>query len=86
MVTHTFVDIDIDEARYLADLTGVEYDLRSAIQLSELLIKRFESSDYDINLIDATSTSILVRYSRVFVSGVRKPIKVEDSHENTSFK
>ncbi len=60
MVTHSFVEINIDEARNLADLTGVEYDLRSAIQLSKLLIKCFESSDCDVNLIDAISTSILV--------------------------
>ncbi len=78
MVTHTFVDIDIDEARDLAGFTGIEYDLRSAVQFSKLLIKRFESSDCDVDLIDAISTCILVRYSRVFMSGVRTRIKIED--------
>ena len=78
MVTHTFVDIDIDEAKSLADFTGIEYDLRSAVQFSKLLIKCFESSDCDLDLIDAISTSILVRYSRAFMTGVRTRIKIED--------
>ncbi|GAX60960.1 hypothetical protein SCALIN_C16_0034 [Candidatus Scalindua japonica] len=78
MVTHTFVDIDIDEARCLADFTGIECDIRSAIKFSKLLIKCFESSGCDIDLIDAISTSILVRYSRAFMTGVRTRINIEE--------
>jgi hypothetical protein len=78
MVTHTFVDLELEEARYLADLTGVEFDLQSAIRLSELLIKRIESSEYDGELLDALSTAIVVRYSRAFVSGVRRKLEIGD--------
>lgn len=78
MVTHTFVDLELEEAKYLADLTGVKFDLESAMRLSELLIKRIESSEYNGELVDALSTAILVRYSRAFVSGVRSKLKIED--------
>ena len=78
MVTHTFIDLNLEEARYLADLVGVEVDLQSAIRLSKLLIRRFESSDYDADFLDSISTAIVVRYSRPFVSGVRRKIRIED--------
>ena len=78
MVTHTFIDIGIEEAKDLADLVGIEYDLKSAIWLSELLLKQFETSSYDGTLIDAITTAILVRYSRPFVTGARKKLRIED--------
>lgn len=68
----------IYEARDFTDFTGIEYDLQSATQFSKLLIKHFESSDCYVDLIDAISTSILVRYSRAFMSGVRTRIIIED--------
>jgi len=80
MVTHTFIDLDLEDARYLADLTGIKVDLQSTIRLCNLLIKRFEASDYESDFLDAMSTAILVRYSRPFVSGVRRKIRIEDVH------
>ena len=78
MVTHTFIDIEIEEAKDLADLVGIKYDLESAIQLSELLLKQFEASNYEGALIDAITTAIIVRYSRPFVIGVRKKLQIEN--------
>ncbi|MFQ5779329.1 MAG: hypothetical protein ACE5HN_00920 [Nitrospiria bacterium] len=78
MVTHTFVNIDLEEAAYLADLTGVEYDLRSTIELCDELKELIEASDYRGSRIDTLSTTISVRYSRSFGSGVRKKINIEN--------
>ena len=78
MVTHTFVNIDLIEAEYLADLDGIEYDLTSTISLCEELKKVIENEDYASTMIDTLSTTISVRYSRPFASGVRKKIDIKN--------
>ena len=78
MVTHTYVNIDLKEAAYLADLTGIESDLRSTIELCNKLLDISDISDQNIHLIDALSTIISVRYSRSFVSGVRKKLNIRN--------
>jgi hypothetical protein len=72
MLKVTFVDVDIDEATALADLSGAVTDLKSARSLAKYLAERFASGALDVDLIDAFSTAILVRYARPFMTGVRK--------------
>lgn len=77
VATNTFVEIDILEAANLADLTGIRYDLDSARSMARQLAKMFEQGKSDWELVDPMSTAILVRYSRPFVTGVRKPLGEE---------
>ena len=71
MATFAFVDVDLDEAKPLADLNGVAIDLESALALAKYLGDRFASGAFDMEVVDAFSTAILVRYSRPFMTGVR---------------
>lgn len=71
MATNTFVEIDLPEARDLADLTGIRMDLMAAHDFALMLKKVFESQRREWDLVDPLSTAILVRYSRAFVTGVR---------------
>lgn len=71
MATNTFVEIDLPEARDLADLTGIQMDLMAARDFALMLKKVFESERPKWDLVDPLSTAILVRYSRPFVTGVR---------------
>jgi hypothetical protein len=71
MAKSTFVDVDLAEAGTLADLSGAARDLESARQLAKYLASRFISGTIDLELIDAFSTAILVRYARPFMTGVR---------------
>ena len=75
MANNDFIELDLPEAADLADLTGVRYDLDSARNLARRLKKLLGSRQYDSELVDALTTAILVRYSRSFVTGVRKRLK-----------
>ncbi|MDE0060948.1 MAG: hypothetical protein OXP07_22770 [Defluviicoccus sp.] len=72
MAVHTFVEIQIPEAQAFADLTGIRYDLESARSLAIKLQRVMEGENQDYELIDAFTTTILVRYSRPFSGGIRK--------------
>lgn len=70
MATHTYVVLEIDEARYLANLVGIEYDLKTTIdwcdQFSQLM------SDRDkFWMVEPVTTAILVRLIRAFGGGKR---------------
>ena len=71
MATITFVDVDLAEAETLADLSGAARDLESARDLAKYLAGRFASGTFDLEVVDAFSTAILVRYARPFMTGVR---------------
>jgi hypothetical protein len=83
MATDTFVEIDLPEARDLADLTGIQIDLLSARDFARMLQKEFESKRPNWDLVDPLSTAILVRYSRAFVTGVRMRLE-EDALQTLS--
>ncbi len=75
MATHTFVHFEHEESAELARLTSIRYDLSSAIELCEFFEKQCMQSAHayaGAEITDAFSTAILVRYSRAFVSGVRR--------------
>jgi hypothetical protein len=77
MASNTFVEINLAEAADLADLAGAQFDLNSARLLSHALKDNFEAPDPNYSLVDPYSTAILVRYSRPFVTGVRKRLGEE---------
>ena len=86
MATNTFVEIHFPEAAELADLTGILYDLESARSMAQLLVKVLDDEKLRRDFVDPLSTAILVRYSRPFVTGVRKwlgeeGLKVLDSQQ-----
>ena len=74
MATNTFVELDLEDTCDLADLTGVRFDLDTAREFALKLLSLICSSPPDYSLSDPLSTAILVRYSRAFLSGVRKPL------------
>lgn len=72
MATHTYVNLEIDEARYLANLVGAAYDLETTIDWCN----RFDTlvSDREHGwLIEPMTTAILVRFVRAFGRGARYP-------------
>lgn len=69
MVTHiTYVNLEIDEASYLANLGGVKYDLRTTIGWCDQL-SRIMSDRNMLWLIEPLNTAILVRFMRAFGGG-----------------
>ena len=72
MATYTFVHFEHEQAAALAGLQSIHYDLWSAIQLCEYFESQSQNGYPPSEITDAFSTAILVRYSRAFVSGVRK--------------
>lgn len=78
MATYKFVDVQIKEARYLADLTGIQLDLQGAKDLCERLLKLDIYKREDSELLEVFTIAILVKYSRAFAKGVRKYLSVND--------
>jgi hypothetical protein len=74
MATYRYVDVDLDDARLLADLNGTRLDLKSVLSLAKYLQDRFSAGDLGLEIVDAFSTAILVRYSRPFMKGVREQL------------
>jgi hypothetical protein len=72
MATYSYVDVDLEDARLLADLNGAKLDLESVLSLSTYLQRRLSADDFSLETVDAFSTAILVRYSRPFMKGVRE--------------
>lgn len=75
MATHTFVHFEHEDAAELARLQSIHSDLQSAIQLCDYFESQSQNGYPPLEITDAFSTAILVRYSRVFVSGVRKRLE-----------
>lgn len=75
MATHTFVRFEDKEAAALASLQSIYFDLWSTIQLCEYFESQSQGGNPPSEITDAFSTAILVRYSRAFVTGVRKRLE-----------
>lgn len=92
MVHHEFVEIDLPEAKTLSDLTGISFDLETAHGFAAKLREVIGASNPDFTLIDALTTTMLVRYSRAFTSGSRQNLKEEallaafDEEQRTSHR
>jgi hypothetical protein len=77
MATHKFVPLEISETDDFADLTGISVDLLGAKEWA-LMLKKIRLSEHpNWDIVEPLSTAILVRYSRSFVSGVRKSLNEE---------
>ncbi len=69
MATHTYGHLKIEEARYLANLFGIEYDLKSTIDWC----KKFDSLKENKELmwlIEPITVAILTRFIRAFGGGL----------------
>ncbi len=71
MATHTYGHLKIEEARYLANLFGIELDLKSTIDWCKKFDILKENREL-IWLIEPITVAILTRFIRAFGGGVRK--------------
>jgi len=72
MNTHTFVEFRIPAADLFASLIGVKNDLNSAKQLCVYFEGQFDANAHPpMEVVEAFSIAILIRYCRAFSSGVR---------------
>ncbi len=72
MATHTYGVLEIDEARYLANLVGIEYDLKTTIEWCDQFGQLMADRDTHW-LVEAMTTAILIRFMRAFGGGKRYP-------------
>jgi hypothetical protein len=79
MATNAFVEIDIEAAAYLADLTGIAHDFERAKHFAEQLKEMIEGGIHHVH--EPMTIAILIRYSRPFVSGVRYHLNERDLEE-----
>jgi len=78
VAVHTFACFESTETKRLADLTGIRFDLTSALAMAKELISLEDADFARLNVMaDALTTALVVRYSRAFVSGVRT-VRAED--------
>jgi len=70
MAMHTYVDLEIEEARYLANLVGIEYDLRTTIEWCDQFGQLMPDRD-KLWLVEPMTTAILIRLMRAFGGGKR---------------
>ena len=83
MAIHAFVEFEMPAAEVFADLTGIRYDLESARSLARKFQSVMVGEKPDYELVDALTTTILVRYSRPFSEGVRRRL-TEDALDSLS--
>jgi hypothetical protein len=77
MAKWRFVDFSVKEAQKLADLTGVEADLRATEEICDLILSNLTKQPMESVLVEALCAAALVRYGRSFGSGVRYRIPDE---------
>lgn len=70
MATYVYVTVEIDEAKYLADLIGVESDLKTTIEWCDKFVSLLDDRD-SFWLIEPLTTAILIRFIRALGTGVR---------------
>ena len=78
MATFNYIDLQIPEARLVADLSGIEWDLRRTRDYAHLLISELGSSSPNWQLVEPLSIASAVAYSRAFISGVRHNLRESD--------
>jgi hypothetical protein len=76
MATYKYVEVNLKEARYLADLNGIQIDLEAAIDLCNFLLDIYRMEKPDYKLVEPLSIAILIKYSRPFATGVRKRLSI----------
>lgn len=78
MATHTWVDLQLDEATRLADLGGILRDIQQAREFANLLITEHRAEMPNSQLMEALSIAATVMYSRPFMGGVRQRLGEND--------
>jgi hypothetical protein len=76
MATYKYIEVHLKEARYLADLNGIKIDLEAAIDLCNFLLDTYRMEKPDVKFTEPLSIAILIKYSRSFVTGVRKRLSI----------
>ena len=79
MATNAFVEIDIEEATHLADLTGIVRDFERTKHFAKQLKEMIEGGIHPVH--EPMTIAILICYSRPFVSGVRYHLNETDLEE-----
>ena len=77
MANHTFVDLDLAEAKRFSDLAGVRFDIEQARRFALRLIAVHEPQNVDSDLSESLTISMIVSYARIFTTGVREKVKGE---------
>lgn len=87
-----FADFSVKEAQLLADLTGVEIDLRATEEICDLILQNMAKKPMELLLVEALCAAALTRYGRSFGSGIRYTIPDEvikglppESHEKHEY-
>jgi len=74
MAVYTYVNISLAEAKRLADLYGIAYDLRACHDYCEIYLQTFASIPQPTNEgahLECFSVYIFVKYGRCFKGGIR---------------
>jgi hypothetical protein len=69
-----YVDLNIPEARLLADLSSQANDLQTTADMCDLALTEFSKGSSVVGLLEALTSAAVVRYSRCFATGVRANI------------
>lgn len=79
MATWSYIDFSRPEAQRLADLTGVDFDLRSVVEYCDLFLsKPFPAaSREESQVMAALCIAAVVSYGRTIATGVRSGITME---------
>lgn len=85
MAVWRYVDFSVKEAQLLADLTGIETDLKGTENICDLFLEEVQGlpSESQENMpgkmlsLEALCTAAIVRYGRSFVSGVRTELPLD---------
>ena len=80
MAVYTYVNISLPEAKRLADLYGVAFDLRACLNYCEKYIQVFANifqSNDETKHLECFSVYIFVKYGRCFKGGVRRELEDE---------
>ncbi|MDD2335574.1 MAG: hypothetical protein PHD01_03255 [Geobacteraceae bacterium] len=77
MAVWRFVVFSVKEAQLLADLTGVEVDLRATEEICDLILQNMAKEPMELLLVESLCAAALIRYGRSFGSGVRHTIPDE---------
>lgn len=70
MATHNYGVLEIEEARYLANLIGIERDLKTTIDWCNKYKELFSSNEL-MQYIEPMTNAILVNFMRAFGGGIR---------------
>lgn len=71
MVIWRYVNLNIPEARLLADLASQANDLQATADICDLALAEFAKKPLALGLLEALTSGAVVKYARCFASGVR---------------